>query len=65
MEYPKEIMSLSELKKMGFPDGILYQAAHAKNSGSFKSGTGGKTSKWYFMTEEFDSWIKKQSALQK
>ena len=53
MEYPKAVMSLSEMKKLGFPDAVLYQAAHAKGSGSFKTGTGGKTSRWYFKTEDF------------
>lgn len=57
MEYPKEVMSLPELKNLGFPRDLLYQAAHAKGSGSFKSGTGGKTSKWFFRTQDFDRWI--------
>ena len=65
MEYPKEVMSLSELRKMGFPPGILYQAAGARGSGSFKSGTGGKTSPWYFKTKDFDKWLETFSSEQK
>ena len=65
MEFPREVMSLSELKAMGFPDGVLYQAAHAKDSGSFKSGKGGKTSKWFFMTADFKAWLNRQASLQK
>ena len=65
MKYPKEIMSLSEMKKLGFPERILYQAANAKGSGSFKSGSGGKTSKWYFRTADFDEWLDKLGAIQK
>ena len=64
MEYPKAVMSLRELMKLGYPDSILYQAAHAKNSGSFKSGNG-KTSPWYFRTQDFEKWIEKQSQGQK
>lgn len=65
MEYPKEVMSLSELRKMGFPPGILYQAACARGSGSFKSGNGGKTSPWYFKTKDFDKWLEKVASEQK
>ncbi|MBR2759735.1 MAG: hypothetical protein IKD66_01070 [Solobacterium sp.] len=65
MQFPKEVMSLSELKKMGFPTRVLYQAASAKNSGSFKSGNAGKTAQWYFMTEDFNAWLNRQAELQK
>ncbi len=61
MEYPKPIMSLSELKELGFPADLLYQAANAKNSGSFKTGVMGKTSKWYFKTDEFDQWLSRMT----
>lgn len=65
MDFPKQVMSLSELKKMGFPPGLLYQAAGARNSGSFKSGTGGKTSPWYFKTKEFGKWLDRMASDQK
>ena len=57
MNYPKSVMSLPELKKLGFPVRVLYQAANAKGSGSFKSGSGGKTAVWYFRVDEFDEWL--------
>lgn len=63
MEYPKPIMSLSDLKNMGFPSDLLYQAANAKGSGSFKAGVQGKTSKWYFKTDDFDKWLQKNASV--
>ena len=65
MEYPKPIMSLPELKKLGFPAGILYRAANARGSGSFKGGNGGKTAMWYFKTSEFDAWLSRFAEDQK
>jgi hypothetical protein len=61
MEYQKQVMSLSELKAVGFPADLLYQAAHAKGSGSFKAGKGGRTSKWYFRTQDFEKWLEKNA----
>ena len=65
MEYPKPVMSIPELAEMGFPRDLLYQAAHAKGSGSFKNGTGGKTSTWFFRTTDFDAWLYRLGESQK
>lgn len=65
MNYPKQVMSLSELKEIGFPASLLYQAANARGSGSFKSGTGGKTSQWYFKTDELNKWLDQFASDQK
>ena len=65
VEYPKEVMSLSELKHIGYPADLLYRAAHARGSGAFKSGSGGKTTPWYFRVQDFDKWLNKQHESQR
>ena len=42
MEYPKPLMSTSELCKMGFPKAFLLEIARMKNSPAFKTSGGGK-----------------------
>lgn len=52
MNYPKPIMSLSELATLGFSRPMLYQMAHSRYCDcAFKGPKGGK---WYFDTEKFD-----------
>jgi len=65
MEYPKAVMSLSEMKALGFPPKLLYQAGHAKDAGTFKSGKAGRTSQIYFKTADFEKWLNRIALLQK
>ena len=53
MNYPKPIMSISELVKMGFPKELLYKAAHAKGSERYVTKTPGR-GKFLFDTEKFE-----------
>lgn len=53
MKYPKAIMSIAELQKMGFPKEMLIRCTRFKNVPATKTPGGGK---WLFDTEEFEKW---------
>lgn len=53
MNYPKPLMSISELQKMGFPKDMLYKAAHASDADRYVSRTPGK-GKILFDTEKWE-----------
>lgn len=61
MEYPKPIMRLSELIKLGHSKEVLLQVAHMTGSPAYKRKTNGKSknSPWYFYTNKLDEAIKK------
>lgn len=60
MEYPKPVMKLSELKKMGFPEKWLrYVYRMQGNRGiAWKNGIGGETSHIMFDTEALEKYRK-------
>lgn len=58
MEYPKPIMTIPELYKMGFPRDYLERAAHCKHADKFASRTS-RRGKWLFDTQEFEKLRKK------
>ena len=53
MNYPKQIMSISELQKLGFPRDLLYKAAHAQGSERYIMRTPGR-GKILFDTEKWE-----------
>ena len=65
MEYPKQIMKISELKKMGFSEPFLLEAyrdprqTFATKMNPFKS-----NSPIIFDTTELDKWISKKIKIQ-
>ena len=55
MKYPKQVMTIKELREMGFPKEYLmgiYRSRHQKVA--WKTGTGGRTSTILFDTEELE-----------
>lgn len=55
MNYPKEIMTLTQLTKMGFNRKELLAIYHQRRQEvAWKGGTGGRTSTIYFSTEELE-----------
>lgn len=55
MQYPKKVMTIKELREMGFPKEYLmgiYRSRRQKIA--WKTGTGGKTSTILFDTEELE-----------
>lgn len=52
MEYPKPLMSIAELRALGFPKEYLYQMAHKKNQNYATKTTGG--GKFLFDTAKFE-----------
>lgn len=63
MTYPKAVMRLSELKKMGFPEEYLLQAYRSKNQKfAWKSDTTKQNSPILFDTEVFDKYRMNQVA---
>ena len=53
MDYPKEIMSISEMKAMGYPKDYLYRAVHSKHAPKFAIQTS-RRGKWLIKTSEFE-----------
>ena len=61
MEYPKKVMKISEMTKMGFTRDMLMNAYRAKGQKfAQKMNAGRKTSTIIFDTEEFEKWRMKQ-----
>lgn len=55
MTYPKKLMSITELRKLGFPKETLYKIAHINNAPVIRTAGGGKI---FFVTENLDDFIK-------
>lgn len=53
MQYPKQLMSITELTKLGFPRDLLYKSAHAQGAEKYiiRTPGGGKI---LFDTEKFE-----------
>ncbi len=61
MTYPKALMSIKELEKMGWHKEELMRIYRSRNQKiAFKGGNGGRTSPIYFDTEELEKWRKAQ-----
>ena len=58
MEYPKKLMSVTELSKMGFSKTFLWQLAHAKHAPIIRGNA--INSKIYFITDDLDEFIERQ-----
>ena len=65
MEYPKAIMNISELKRMGFPRALLLEAYRdPKQDFATKVDPSKSNSTIIFDTAGFDKWIAKRIKLQ-
>ena len=65
MEYPKQIMKLSELKKLGFPQPLLMEAYRdPKQDFATKVDPSKSNSTIIFDTVGFDKWIAKRIKIQ-
>lgn len=63
MQYPKPIMSITELnKEMGFSKDFLYRAVHHRLAHKFAVKNGKNNSKYQIDTEEFEK-IRKRGLL--
>lgn len=64
MEYPKEIMSMKELMKMGFPESTLRkahtEALITKQTWAFKQNVSARNSPILFYTPGFEKWRVRQ-----
>lgn len=58
MEYPKKLMSVTELSKMGYSVTFLRQLAHAKHAPIIRGNA--INSKIYFITDKLDEFIERQ-----
>ena len=57
MNYPKPIMSIAEMTKLGFSKDYMIRATHRPSQNyAFKTGGGGKI---LIDTEKFESWREK------
>lgn len=56
MNYPKPLMSITELETMGFSKRALIQYAHIANQNFTMRNNVGKKGKILFDTEEFEKW---------
>ena len=61
MQYPKPIMSLTELTELGFPRRELNKNVHAKGQVFAIKTTGG--GKWIFDTAEYEKWRKQRNGI--
>ena len=65
MEYPKQIMKMSELKSLGFPQPLLMEAYRdPKQTFATKIDPSKPNSKIIFDTAGFDKWIAKRIKIQ-
>lgn len=61
MKYPKQVMTVKELREMGFPKEFLLEIFRSRNQKiAWKTGTGGRTSTILFDTEELEKFRKAQ-----
>ncbi len=56
MTYPKQVMKMSELQKMGFPRDFLLYAYRRKGQNYARKATPAINSPILFDTEEFEKW---------
>lgn len=63
MEYPKPLMTISELAEMGYARRTLEHWVNKPGFPSRKTGNG-KTSTWKIDTQEFEKWQIKMGLLQ-
>jgi hypothetical protein len=57
MKYSKQVMSITELTKMGFPRSYLERACHSPSQQfAFMQNPFKKRSVWLFDTEQFEIW---------
>lgn len=63
MEYPKPLMTISELAEMGYARRTLERWVHIKGFPSRKTGQG-KKAPWRIDTKEFEKWQIKMGLLQ-
>lgn len=62
MEYPKKVMKMNEMKKLGFSEEMLLRAALEKGQTfAWKMNPVCRTSTILFDTDEFEKWRKKQA----
>ena len=60
MDYPKKIMTMSELRQLDYPRKFLEKAVKVRNQDfAWRSGHS-KNSPWYFGTELFDEYVRKE-----
>ena len=61
MTYPKQVMTVKELRAMGYPKEYLLEIYRNRNQKiAWKTGTGGRTSTILFDTEELEKFRKAQ-----
>lgn len=61
MTYPKQVMTVKELRAMGYPKEYLLEIYRSRNQKvAWKTGTGGRTSTILFDTEELEKYRKAQ-----
>lgn len=61
MNYPKQVMTVKELREMGFPKEFLLEIYRSRNQKiAWKTGTGGRTSTILFDTEKLEKFRKAQ-----
>lgn len=61
MNYPKPIMSITELTKLGYSRALLNQWVHIKGFPCFKSDT--KRGKYFIRVTDMDKWLEKTRRL--
>ena len=61
MTFPKPIMSLKELRDIGFPRQTLIEYTYIKDFPGFKTPGGGK---WLVDTEKFSKWLESRKKRQ-
>lgn len=64
MEYPKKVMRMNELKKLGFPEKMLIQASREKNQTfCWKLNASKQNSPLLFDTDGLEKWRLRQAKL--
>lgn len=62
MEFPKQIMYISELEQLGFSRPVLERWVHIKTFPAFRTG---KKGRWQVDTSRLEPWLKKQGFMKK
>ena len=62
MEYPKALMTISELVKIGYTKRTLQRWVHIRGFPARKSGLGDKAS-WKIDTKAFEEWQRKKGLI--
>ena len=58
LEFPKPIMTISELAKMGFSKSALLEYASIEGTSAFREGTG-KTASWKIVAKDYQAHVNK------